>query len=140
MLMLGMSTCLLFYYIFPNAQSLRPDEFARSNIFTDIVRVIYTSDTNTNVLPSIHVYNSIAVHSAFANCYTFKEKRGWRNASLVLCILICLSTMFLKQHSFLDVIAGFGLYGVYSGLVYKIFPDWQAKVKKTAPSLVRIMK
>ncbi|MFR4337513.1 MAG: phosphatase PAP2 family protein [Lachnospira pectinoschiza] len=28
------------------------------------------------------------------------------NASLILCILICLSTMFLKQHSVYDVIGG----------------------------------
>ena len=121
-LMLGMSTCLFIYYLFPNAQNMRPTEFARENIFTDIIQILYTSDTDTNVLPSIHTYNSIAVHVGFAGCYRLREHKGWKNASLILCILICLSTMCLKQHSILDVIAGIVLYIVYYIVVYKLLP------------------
>ena len=95
LLMLGMSTCLLIYYLFPNEQNLRPDAFAEQNIFTDIIGFIYASDTNTNVLPSIHVYNAIAIHVAFTSSYKFLGRLGWHTASLALCVLICLSTMFL---------------------------------------------
>lgn len=132
MLILGMSTCLLIYYLFPNEQNLRPTEFAHENIFTNIIQFIYASDTNTNVLPSIHVYNSITIHVAFAGSHHFRKKHGWRIASLVLCSLICLSTMFLKQHSFLDVITGFALFVVYSALVYKIIPALRFKRKQTS--------
>lgn len=128
-LILGMSTCLFIYFIFPNEQNLRPDlsTLGRSNIFTDIIQIIYDSDTKTNVLPSIHVFNAVTIHVAFATSHTFRKRRGWRMASLVLCCLICLSTMFLKQHSFLDVAAAFLLYFVYAYLVYLWFPAWRRK-------------
>lgn len=128
-LILGMSTCLFVYLIFPNAQNMRPTEFANPNIFTDIISFIYASDTDTNVLPSIHVYNSIAIHVGFATSHGFRNRKGWKLASLILCILICLSTMFLKQHSCLDAITAFMLYVVYYALVYKLLPKYYAKKK-----------
>ena len=121
-LILGMSTCLFVYLIFPNAQNMRPTEFAHPNIFTDIISFIYASDTDTNVLPSIHVYNSIAIHVAFATSHGFKNRKKWRFSSLVLCTLICLSTMFLKQHSFLDVVTAIALYAVYYVIIYRLLP------------------
>ncbi len=121
-LMLGMSTCLFVYYIFPNAQTMRPAEFTNPNIFTDIIQFIYANDTDTNVLPSIHVYNSIAIHVAFAGSPAFQNRKGFRLGSLLLCTLICLSTMFLKQHSFLDVITALALYFIYYPLIYRILP------------------
>lgn len=121
-LVLGMSTCLLIYFLFPNAQNMRPTEFAHPNIFTDIIGLIYSSDTDTNVLPSIHVYNSVAIHVAFAESNKMRTHKYLRTASLVLCILICLSTMFLKQHSFLDVITAVLLYCVYYAVVYHLIP------------------
>ncbi len=131
LLMLGMSTCLLIYYLFPNEQNLRLDAFAEQNIFTDIIGFIYASDTNTNVLPSIHVYNAIAIHVAFTSSYKFRGRRGWHTASLALCVLICLSTMFLKQHSFLDVITGLGLYLIYYALTCPLMKCWQRKKGQT---------
>jgi membrane-associated phospholipid phosphatase len=130
MLILGMSTCLLIYYLFPNEQNLRPSQLAHKNILTDIIQFIYASDTNTNVLPSIHVYNAITIHFAFATSHGFRKKYRWRIASLILCSLICLSTMFLKQHSLLDVLAGLGLFLIYSLLVYQVYPVWKSKMNK----------
>ena len=126
-LFLGMSTCLFIYLIFPNAQNMRPAEFSHPNIFTDIIRFIYAKDTNTNVLPSIHVYNAIATHVAFASSHGFRNCKWIKRASLTLCSLICLSTMFLKQHSFLDVITALGLFMIYSPLVYRFLPKYFKK-------------
>lgn len=128
-LIFGMSTCLLIYYLFPNMQNMRP-VLERDNIFTDIIGFIYKSDTDTNVLPSIHVYNAVAIHIGFSTSHYFRERRGWKTASLILCILICLSTMFLKQHSFLDVITGIILFGIYGGLFYIIVPKLRKKGKE----------
>lgn len=113
MLIMGMTTCLFIYTIFPNAQSMRPTTFERDNIFIRIISVLYQTDTSTNVCPSIHVYNSIAIHVGLTRSYLLKDKKGWHYASLILCILICLSTMFLKQHSLLDVLAAITLYLAY---------------------------
>lgn len=118
-LMLGMTTCLIIYTIWPNAQPLRPETFPRDNFLTQLVAGIYHSDTPTNVCPSIHVYNSIAIHIGLTESHYFKHKRGWKLASLVLCVLICLSTMFLKQHSFIDVVCALILYTIYYTLVYR---------------------
>ena len=121
-LLLGMSTSLLIYFLFPNEQNLRPSQFLDSNFLTDIIQFIYDTDTNTNVLPSIHVYNSITVHVAFAHSHYFRNRAGCKRASLILCSLICLSTMFIKQHSILDVISALVLYLIFSHLVYYVLP------------------
>lgn len=105
-LMMGMTVFLIVSYVYPNAQHLRPVEFPRDNLFTDAVRWLYMTDTPTNILPSIHVFNSLAIHMALTNCEALKNHRGIRLVSLTLTILIILSTMFLKQHSVIDVCMG----------------------------------
>lgn len=117
-LMLGMTTCLIIYTLFPNAQPLRPETFPRDNWLTNIIAGLYKGDTPTNVCPSIHVYNSIAIHVALAQSNALQNKKGWKTASLILCILICLSTMFLKQHSIIDVVCAVLLYIFYYMIVY----------------------
>ncbi|MGN0327985.1 MAG: phosphatase PAP2 family protein [Lachnospira sp.] len=107
-LIIGMSVCMIICMIYPNGLTLRPEHISDS-IFGKLIKGLYATDTSTNVLPSIHVYNSLAVHIALAKCQALKgskKKEAVKVASLILCILICLSTMFLKQHSVYDVIAG----------------------------------
>ena len=120
-LLLGMTTSLFIYTIFPNAQNMRPTTFERDNIFTHIISVLYAADTDTNVLPSIHVYNSVAIHVAIAKSHYFKDKNKVKLASLILCTLICISTLVLKQHSILDLVTGILLYIIYYIIIYKPF-------------------
>mgnify|MGYP002510241976 CR=1 FL=1 len=101
-LFIGMTISLIICTIWPNGHNLRPTEFARENIFTDMVRGLWATDTPTNIFPSIHVYNSIGVHLAVMNSEALKKKRVVRIISFVLMASICLSTVFLKQHSALD--------------------------------------
>ena len=105
-LMMGMTVFLIISYIYPNVQHLRPNEFARDNIFVDLVKFIYKTDTPTNILPSIHVFNSLAVHMAITSCEALRERRSIKLGSLLLTTLIILSTMFLKQQSAVDVFLG----------------------------------
>ena len=96
-------TAMVIYILFPNMQDLRPTEFARDNFFTDIVGLLYTVDTNTNVCPSLHVAYSIGIASVWVK---EKEISKWFKAFIVVfAILICLSTAFIKQHSILDAFA-----------------------------------
>ena len=46
-----------------------------------------------------------------ACCGVFRSKklRKWRLPILLWAILICLSTVFVKQHSILDIFAGFAV-------------------------------
>lgn len=105
-MMMGMTVFLIVSYVYPNVQHLRPAEFPRDNIFTTMVAMLYKTDTPTNILPSIHVFNSLAVHMSLTNCQALKNHRALKASSLVLTILIILSTMFLKQHSVIDVCLG----------------------------------
>ncbi len=121
-LVVGMTTSLVIYTFFPNAQNMRPVTFERENIFTNIISVLYAADTDTNVCPSIHVYNSIAIHVALASSKCFKDKKWVKNSSFILCILICLSTLFLKQHSFVDLVCAAALYMFYYIIIYRPVP------------------
>lgn len=98
------SITLIIYLIWPTCQELRPAVFERDNIFTRIMRDYYQFDTNTNVCPSLHVIGGIAVQFTFLHCKG-KKHIGWHIAFLVTTILICMSTVFLKQHSIIDVFA-----------------------------------
>ena len=100
---IGMTAFLVISYLYPNGQNLRPTVFPRENIFTDLVRGLYLTDTPTNVFPSIHVYNSVAVAVAVEHSEQLKNRPVFRNVCLGLTVLIVFSTMFLKQHSVSDV-------------------------------------
>ena len=106
MLFTGMTIFLIVSTIYPNGHYLRPTTFARDNIFVHIVKWLYASDTATNLFPSIHVYNSIAVNIAVWRSDAFKHKHAMRCGSAILMVSIILSTMFLKQHSVFDVVTG----------------------------------
>lgn len=108
-LMMGMTIFLIVSYIYPNIQHLRPFTFEHQNIFTRAVGMLYKIDTPTNILPSIHVFNSLAIHLAISQCEALKKHRGIKIGSAVLTVLIILSTMFLKQHSVIDVCSGITL-------------------------------
>ncbi len=95
---------IVIYLLFPTCQELRPERFPRDNLLTRFLVPFYQFDTNTNVCPSLHVIGSLAV------LFTAWNTRGLTSRScriLFTCcaVLICLSTVFLKQHSLLDVIA-----------------------------------
>ena len=106
-LIIGMTISLTICTVFPNYQSMRPDALADDNIFSAIVLKLYNIDDNANVLPSVHVLNSIAAHFAIAKSTFFCNKKILKAGSFVLMVLICLSTVFLKQHSVLDGLCAF---------------------------------
>lgn len=127
-LFIGMSLCLIIYMIWPNCQNLRVTEFPRDNILTWGVKLIYGVDTATNVCPSIHVYNSIGAHIAISHSEELKKYKWVQAGSFILMILICLSTVFLKQHSVFDGICALPLALIMYILVYKVdysrFVQW----------------
>ncbi len=110
---------MVVYITYPSVQLLRPSPYPRDNLLTDLVALIQSVDTPTGVFPSLHVAYSIGIASVW-----LKEKGvklWWKIFVVVAVILICLSTMFIKQHSALDffgaipvcIIAELMLYGKY---------------------------
>lgn len=94
MLFTGMTIFLIVSTIYPNGHYLRPTTFARDNIFVHIVKWLYASDTATNLFPSIHVYNSIAVNIAVWRSDAFKHKHAMRCGSAILMVSISLNHVF----------------------------------------------
>ena len=122
-LALCMSISLFICQIFPNGTDLRPTNLnSGKNIFTHLVAFIYKTDTNTNVFPSIHVFNSIATHVAILRSRFFYNNMKAKVISFIIMISICLSTLFLKQHSFIDVVGATILSYVIYQLIYAKIP------------------
>ena len=121
-LAIGMGTFLFISIVFPNIHFLRPEVMPRQNVFTDLVQMIYSSDTPTNLTPSIHVYNSLAIMIAVVHTNTefMKRSRIVKGLLLLQGILIILSTMFIKQHSVSDVLVAFALSAMFYILVYRM--------------------
>lgn len=117
-LIIGMTAFLVICTIFPNGLNLRPTVFVRDNFCIDLVKALYATDTPTNVLPSIHVFNTLGVLIAVAHSDKLKSHKIIKCAIYILGILIVLSTVFLKQHSVTDVIAAFVMTCVVYPIVY----------------------
>lgn len=118
----GMTLFLIISTLYPNGLDLRPEVFARDNIFVDMVKTLYKTDTSTNVLPSIHVFNSIGAHIAISHSQHLQKYRWVQISSLILTVSIVLSTMFLKQHSIIDVICAFLMAAIIHSFVYNPNP------------------
>jgi len=97
------AVAMLCYILFPTRQDLRPAVLEGDNLLIRGVELLYSFDTNTGVCPSLHVAYSLGIASVWVR----REESRWWSKSLVVVavVLICLSTMFIKQHSFVDVVA-----------------------------------
>jgi len=96
------SITIVIYLVFPNMQELRITDVGRSNALIDFMHWYYDFDTNTNVCPSLHVIGSFAVLYASWNSKHFSGW-AWRTVFFITTVLISISTVFLKQHSVLDI-------------------------------------
>lgn len=115
-LVIGMTLFLMISTLCPNGQALRPKYFERDNIFVDMVKNLYATDTPTNVFPSIHVYNTLGCYIAVKKSEHLKNNRWIQSITFITTVLIILSTIFLKQHSIIDGIAA----GIFAVIAYVI--------------------
>ena len=124
----GMTFCLLVYLVWPNGLDLRV-EITQTNWAARLVAALQGFDTPTNVCPSIHVSSTVAVELAVRRSESL-GKKGWlKAANFVVTVAICLSTMFLKQHSAVDVVLGIALSLLLGWVTWHT--NWQAALKKT---------
>ena len=83
---------------------------ARPGLFNGMLKTIYAADGSDlafNLFPSYHCLIS-------AYCWLGVRNRpeiskGFRVYSLVMVILICMSTVFTKQHYIIDTVGGLGI-------------------------------
>ena len=109
---------LVIFAIYPSAQFMRPQFPPRDNPLCQLVFFFYSIDTYTNVCPSLHVVGSMAMMFGLWDTERFKT-RNMKIVTFVFTMSICFSTVFVKQHSMINVVAGFLVsYAVYK-MVYQ---------------------
>lgn len=128
-LYIGMTTCLIIYMIFPNYQTLRIDydTLGRNNFLIEALEMLQAGDTPHDVFPSIHCLNSIGMNIALAKNEWCKKHSWAAHTATILTVLICLSTVFVKQHSILDVFGSLVLSVPLYWISYKI--KWHKKTE-----------
>ncbi len=131
-LFIGMTVSLVICSFYPNGTNLRPAVDPDKNLCSAVVAWLYSKDTCTNVFPSIHVFNSVGVNIAILrsrDIARLKHGKAVKAASSVLMVLIILATMFLKQHSVLDVSGALILASIMYGVVYG-YPVFDAQTQE----------
>ena len=116
--MIGMTACYAIYFLFPSGQELRPDAVEGSGLSAMIMRIIYSADTNTNVFPSMHVVGTLIAMAGLWDTDSLSRAAKW--VLMVAGLLIIVSTVFVKQHSVLDVLSGVALCALVYPLVYRL--------------------
>ena len=122
-LMISMMPTLLFYVLMPNGIHLRPETVEGNDIFAWAVRMIWNSDNTCNVCPSLHVIVTVLIDMAWSTSSLAKDKPAWRWTSHVVDVLICASTVLLKQHSIIDVFCGIAVAVIVRAGIECIFDE-----------------
>ena len=117
---------MIIYIAFPNRQDLRPVVFPRDNFLTDCTKLLYSLDTNTGVCPSLHCAYSIGIASVWLKEHDASKLLKW--FIVLFCISVCLSTMFVKQHSALDFFAALPV--CLLAEIIACGSDWKNRIKK----------
>ena len=104
----GMTISLIIYGILPTGLLLRP-QIEDTNFFRHVMLIVWGVDEAVNVCPSIHCSSSSATALVLA-CSPFCRRYPKVSAAVILfMLLIIVSTVFVKQHSVIDVVCGVGL-------------------------------
>ena len=121
MMFSGMTFCLIIYMLLPNGLDLRPtvEEIGRSNPAMWIMQLLWKADASVNVCPSIHCQSTACMAIAISESKLADERPVLRPIALVWAALICLSTVFTKQHSVLDVVCGLTVAVVWLPILYR---------------------
>ncbi len=113
----------IIFIFFPTIMS-RVDERLYDNLGNDVlsrlIKIIYDSDGKEygyNLFPSYHCLVS-------TYCYLGIRKQkeisfSFKTYTLIVAILICMSTIFTKQHYFADILGGVGI-AIFTYIIIKI--------------------
>lgn len=104
----GAFLCVAMFVLYPTCIDFRPAAEG-AGVFRALCRLIYAHDAPVNVFPSLHCYEALVLHLATFRAPPLRAHKALRLASFALVVLICLSTLLIKQHSAADLIAGCAL-------------------------------
>ena len=94
--------CAVCFLVIPTSM-VRPELHA-ADFFTWLTNIVYTMDSPDNLFPSIHCLESWIVWRATLEMPDVPA--GFKWGMFIMTVLVCASTVLLKQHVFVDIIAG----------------------------------
>ncbi|RZT24047.1 MULTISPECIES: phosphatase PAP2 family protein [Fictibacillus] len=109
----GMLVCYVIYFFFQTTVP-RP-ELMGNGILTSMVKYVYGADQPFNCFPSIHVLSSYLMILGIRHSKLWTIRKDIIVSTIAYSII--LSTLFVKQHVVLDVVAGVLL----GSLLFKLF-------------------
>lgn len=115
----GYTICMVVYTFFPNGLELR-EPIVTEDILSRAVLWLRSIDPPRNVCPSMHVSSTVAIDIVVRQCDYIEPK--FKNLETLIAVLICLATLFIKQHSIIDVILGI-LMSVLLWLIWEKFSE-----------------
>ncbi len=99
---IGETVCFFVFVFFPATMD-RP-VIAGTGIAESILKLTYEADRADNLLPSIHCFVSWLCFAGIRGIRGISGK--YRVFSLIMALMVCISTLLVKQHVIFDVIAG----------------------------------
>ncbi len=122
---IGDLICGIIFIAFPSCIP-RPELNPADGGFIWALSVVYSFDTPTNCFPSMHCMFAYLV---FRQSLRTPGARPWfRLFCGVFTVLVCLSTLLVKQHVFADVIGGI-FFGELSFVLGQKLPLWKIFIK-----------
>lgn len=100
--MIAKLICLFFFLVLPTTM-VRP-EVTGNGIFDLLTSFIYKMDAPVNLFPSIHCLESWLVFRGTSNLKHVSKTYKW--GMFIFAILVCMSTVFVHQHVFVDILGG----------------------------------
>jgi membrane-associated phospholipid phosphatase len=126
---IGMLISFIIFYVF-QTHVPRPI-IEETDIFSNLVAVIYKNDKPFNCFPSLHVLESYLMIKGIYACSERNKAILW--TVNITAVLIILSTLFIKQHVILDAIGAIYL----AEIIFNLMPSLERIVllfKKVKPS------
>ncbi len=132
----------LVFIFYPNYFTGRPvpewpvtihdayEAMPRQNAFTWMVSYIYHTDPPRNALPSEHIVVCFGMAFAVLQCRRLRRP-AFSVPFLVLQLLICLSVVYVKQHSVLDILGALPVSAI--GYFSCFFPWKKLRSREKAP-------
>jgi hypothetical protein len=130
----GTLICFIVYYFFPTTVA-RP-EVVGNDMFSNLIRGIYSKDNPYNCFPSIHVLDTV-LPTMFLFKYT--KNKFTRAFAVVSSVAIILSTLFTKQHYVWDAVSA-AVLGTAMYLLYTNDYLWTSLPVKRVSAFFRLVK
>ena len=126
---------MLVCTIYPSMHDLRPDDATMgSSFFSDMVRWLYGTENPYCILPSMHCMLAIVITVGLICSESLKGNLLVKIICPIYTVLVMLSTVFIKQHSIVDVFAASGMSVIAILLTYFVIVPKRRFEKKAAPA------